>query len=177
MPELNYSLWLIPEGELQTTLAALIDSIAQQYSAPAFPAHITLLGNVHGSEQEILASTQKLAQSNVAFPITLTELDTTPEFYRALFIRVALSSTLAHLYEQGKQIFQFNPKTEYRPHLSLLYSDLSREQKDHIIASIQSQLHHLPHTFTANTLHLYNTDGAIETWHQIAEFPLKLQTD
>ncbi len=173
MTDLNYSLWLMPEGALQDTLAALIQQVAQQYATPAFPAHTTLLGNVRGSEQQIRAKTQQLGTSFSPFPITLTEVDTTPEYYRALFIRVALSNELARLYEQARNIFQFSPPTEYRPHLSLLYSDLSQAQKDHIIASIQPQLQDLPHTFTANTLHLYTTEGPIATWQPIHSFPLQ----
>ena len=173
MTDLNYSLWLMPEGELQNTLAALIRHVTQQYATPAFPAHTTLLGNVRGSEQQIRAKTQQLATSISPFPITLTEVDTTPEYYRALFIRVALSDELARLYEQARHIFQFSSPTEYRPHLSLLYSHLSRAQKDRIIARIQPQLQDLPHTFTANTLHLYTTEGPITTWRQVGTFPLQ----
>jgi hypothetical protein len=176
MPELDYSLWLMPEDTLQTTLTALITDIAKQHNAFAFPAHITLLGNVHGTEQQVLAHAQELATSTTSFPVTLTEVDTTPEFYRALFIRVTLSTELTQFYEHARQIFQFDPQREYRPHLSLLYSNLSHGQKDEIIASIQPQLHDLPHTFVVRKLHLYTTDGPIESWQPIGSFPLNVQT-
>jgi 2'-5' RNA ligase len=168
----NYSLWLMPEGELQDSLVSLIRDVAQRYNAPTFPAHITLLGNVKGSEQKIHAKTQELTQSHTAFPITLTELDTTPEFYRALFIRAKQSVKLAHLYTQARRIFQFEPQREYKPHLSLLYADLSREQKQQITDMLQTRLQGLPHSFMARTVHLYSTEGPVETWQQIESFPL-----
>jgi 2'-5' RNA ligase len=172
MTNLNYSLWLMPEGELQNSLAALIQKIAREHAAPAFPAHITLLGNVNGKEPEMVARTHELATASKTFPITLTGVDTTPEYYRALFIGVELSTELSHLYAQARQIFRFEPQRAYRPHLSLLYSDLSREQKQQIIGTLQPRLQALLHTFTARTLHLYSTEGPTESWQQIGSFPL-----
>ena len=48
-------------GKLATQLQQEIDCLSEAYGGPTFPPHITLVGGITGSEENILETAKKLA--------------------------------------------------------------------------------------------------------------------
>ena len=50
----SYHLWLMPFGEAYPLLAATIAELSRRHGAPIFEPHVTLLGDLPDSEEEIV---------------------------------------------------------------------------------------------------------------------------
>jgi 2'-5' RNA ligase len=166
----KYSLWFIPTGAVGRKFSQLIVQLAEHYSSPAFPPHVTLIGSIEAYEKEIIKKTQKLASLIRPFSMQLTTIASTTFYYRALFVKVEPSTEVISAYQQAKRLFPNSQKTGYIPHLSLLYGDFSPETKKEIIKKIGENF---TDTFKADTLYLYLTEDTASDWQRIKAFPLQ----
>ncbi len=169
MALLKYSLWFMPTGVVKHHFSQLIVQLAEHYSSPTFPPHVTLIGSIEAHEAEIISQTQALASLIQPFSIQLTTIAYTASYYRALFVKVEPSTEALAAYEQAKQLFPGNQEPVYMPHLSLLYGDFSVEIKKEIIKKIGESF---TDEFEADTLYLYLTEGATNNWQRIRTFSL-----
>jgi 2'-5' RNA ligase len=57
----------------------------------------------------------------------------------------------------------------YMPHVSLMYGDIKKEEKEKLIPFITIPFH----SFAVHKVHLYRTTGEVESWHKRYEFIFK----
>jgi 2'-5' RNA ligase len=169
MARQKYSLWFMPTGPVERKFSQLIVQLAEHYSSPKFPPHVTLIGSIEAQEKELDSRVQELASLIHSFPIQLTNIDYTDYYYRALFVRIEHSEEVLTAYQQAKKVFPSNQATDYMPHLSLLYGDFSVETKKEIIKEIGENF---TDEFEVDTLYLYLTEGAASGWQKIRAYPL-----
>lgn len=158
-----YSLWLIPTGEVHERLSHLIHDLAREYGAPAFEPHVTLVGSVPGSENQLRAGTRELASLLRPLQLRTMGLGCEDVYFRSLYLKVRKSQPLMRAHRRALESFSLSP-TDYVPHISLLYSDRPRSMKQAIL----SQLRPLPsHTFEVNSIHVVDTSGSVESWKEL----------
>ena len=170
MPTRKYSFWFMPTETVGQKFSQIIVQLAEHYSSPTFPPHVTLLGSIEAHQEEIISKAQELASRLHPIPFQLTTIAFTNSYYRALLVKVELSTELLVAFQQAKRLFPSSQKTGYMPHLSLLYGDFSTETKKEIIKEIGENF---TDTFEADTLYLYLTEGAASDWQRIRAFPLQ----
>ena len=160
MAESTYSLWLQPSGDIAYKLQERIKKLSKEHGTPQFSPHVTLLGSLNASENELIPLTNTLASSVAPFELELTKAGYLDTFYQSLFIHVKDNSTLKQLRAKACQLFDRNEE-DYMPHLSLLYGDLSRNQKEKILNMIGREFFI---TFTVKSIVLMKTDGKPKDW-------------
>ena len=163
-----YSLWLMPTGEVYNKFSDLIRRLAMEYSSPIFEPHVTLLGELMQSEEDIIRKTGQLAEGKEPFPVTLTTIDYQDFYFRALFVKVEETEPLILLHNRTKEVFGMQNIQVYMPHLSLLYGNFPQTAKERIIEGI-GRNH--PAQFTVNNIHLFKTGKQVNTWYKVKEFP------
>lgn len=163
----GYSLWLIPTGEIYGKFASLIKRLAEENNTPIFEPHVTLLGEIIQSEEDIVRKIEELALDQKQFPLTLTRIDYQNFYFRALFVKAEINESLLSLHNQTKMIIDMQNISPYMPHLSLLYGDLPISSKEKIIEMIGKDQ---TTQFTVDRIHLFKTDGEVSTWYKIKEF-------
>jgi hypothetical protein len=84
----KYALWVMPEGEVFSLLEQTIRDFGERYSTPIFEPHVTLIGGISGSEEEVIAETFKLSKNLRPFTVTLGKIDSLDEYHRCLFLSV-----------------------------------------------------------------------------------------
>ncbi len=84
----EYSLWIVPSGNAYDMLVDLISQLSERYSTPCFEPHITLLGDLPLSEEDMLFKTCYLANLIRPFKIRLTAVNYFDEFFECLFTAI-----------------------------------------------------------------------------------------
>lgn len=164
----KYSLWLMPHGDLYELLRDLIESLAQRFDAPVFEPHVTLLGGIRSdNEQKLIETCAAIAGKTPPFVLNLTQTDMTSEYYRSLFVRIREQGELTELYRRAVE--NLEGRTEFMPHISLLYADLGRDEKADLIREIGKYWNE---TMTAQQMKLYDTTGQVRQWREVAVFEL-----
>jgi 2'-5' RNA ligase len=136
----RYHLWLKPSREASDQFADVIRQLALNLNAPTFEPHITLLGNVHGSEAEHMARSKELARRLSPFPITVNRAAFGDDYFHCVFLVVDMTPPVLHAHTLARQIFHQKKDNRYLPHISLVYGQYSESWKKDIIARLSASL-------------------------------------
>ena len=166
----RYSLWLMPTGEVCDRLSGIIRELSATYGAPEFPPHVTLLGSCTGSRWEVVRKSAEVAAAIRHFGIRLGEIDFLDEYFRCLFVHAALTEPLRKAHQTAVQAFERKRESDFMPHLSLLYGELSGTVKDLLTIHLGKRV---DLEFKVRKLHLFRTQGEPSKWRRVASFGLK----
>lgn len=167
MKSRGHTLWLIPTGEAYEKFSSLIKKLAEEYNAPVFMPHVTLLGDFLQPEEECISLTKQLVSDQKPFTIKMNEIGYEDSYFRTLFVRAEKKEPLLNLHNRSKGIFK-KDIPPYMPHLSLLYGTFPVETKEKIIGEIGRNQ---SIQFEISSLHLIK-GGEVENWRIVEEFPL-----
>jgi 2'-5' RNA ligase len=159
----TYSLWLEPTGDIAYKLQERIKKLSNENGTPLFSPHVTLLGGIQGSESELVPLANTLASSVRPFELELTKAGYLDTFYQSLFIHVGENSTLLDLHKKACRLFDSGDEDNYMPHLSLLYGDLSKNEKLRIL-NMRGREFYI--NFTVKSIVLMKTDGKPDEWRK-----------
>ncbi|HKN86702.1 MAG TPA: 2'-5' RNA ligase family protein [Nitrospiraceae bacterium] len=138
----RYHLWLKPSSRASDQFAGVIQQFALELDAPTFDPHITLLGNVNGSEAQHVASSNELARRLRPFPINVSGPAFGENYFHCVFLVAEMTPPLLHAHALACQIFHQERNSHYLPHLSLVYGRYSESRKKDIIAKLPASLYH-----------------------------------
>lgn len=165
-----YHLWLMPQAESNDYLSEVVRKLSCAYQTRLFDPHVTLAGGITGPEDELLAKTEKLASNLYRIMITPQEVQYLNEFYRSLFLTVTPAESLINANKLAKQLFELPLNEEFMPHLSLLYGDLSVNEKERIKRELDSNL---LRKFIVDRIVFFRTNIQSDQWASVKSFPLK----
>lgn len=173
----GYSLWLVPglETEMHSKLAGFIDEIAVKYKLPAFLPHLTLLGCVGGTHDEIFGNTAVLAQKLAPYEIEIVRVDSQRTVSRCLFCEVAQTDSVMNAYNLAQQVFSVD-KGKYFPHISLAYANSLKDIADLRMWAERQRAGGLDfltarQKFTVKEIQLWRSEGTVEEWYYVGNFP------
>lgn len=168
----TYALWLQPNGDIAYKLQERIKKLSKKYNTPIFAPHVTLISSLTASETELVSLTNTLASSLHPFELILTKAGYQNNFYKSLFIHIKNNGVLNEMHETACQLFDQPDPAPYLPHLSLLYGDLDRNEKERILNIIGREFHiH----FSVNSIVLMKIEDRPEQWKKIETAVFKLQ--
>lgn len=166
----GYALFLIPQGKVYKNLVHIISNLAQTYYVPLFEPHVTLLGYIMDSPEQVVDKTKKLASMIKPYEIELSKINFLDDYLRCLFIEAKKTKLVIEANQKARQVFNQETNQKYLPHLSLMYGDFLESLKKEIVKNYQ--LDDLKLSFMVDRIYLYNTDGEIKDWKKVAEFKL-----
>ena len=132
--------WLLPAEPERSALASTIAKLAAQFDAPLFEPHVTVYVSKKGAENPEEALTGALAGCP-PFRLSIRDVQCSDEFTKTVFVRFEQSPELSRLKCALQQASTGHDDYDLNPHLSLIYNEMSRDDKIAIATSI-----HLPFT-------------------------------
>ena len=114
------SLWLMPCREDEAFLASLVSELAARFGTPIFAPHLTLRGDTNATFERLLDDIRAAAAASQPFTEPIAGIETTQAFFRAFYVRFAVSAPLLGL----KRRLDPQETERFMPHVSLLYGNL-----------------------------------------------------
>ena len=162
-------LWLMPSGAAKDRLARTIARLAQAYGAPLFEPHVTLFGNLSGTEADILSGASNLARDLQCFEIRPRTPGFADRYFQCLFLHIEPTPALLAAHTKARTVFSREDDTPYIPHISLMYGCYPVRVKEEIIPTLPE---HLLEPFSVDRLYLIRADSDDpKEWHRLREFP------
>lgn len=166
------SLWLVPEQDTAAyqTLSQLIADIGRVFSSPVFEPHVTLLGGMEGTREDILRKSKKLSAMLNPYDVHLAETGSNGTYFQAFFVRVRQTQPVMKANKSARAAFGFvGPK--YFPHLSFAYGDFGKKD----IAQMQRMVDRRSDLsdvwdFPIYGLQVWHTEGQMSEWECIEHF-------
>jgi hypothetical protein len=166
----TYHYWFKPSGAAYDILAQTIHDLARELNAPTFEPHISLIGNLDGTEKELIHKTEELARQLESFKAVLTEASYRESHFQSLFMLVEPTPPLMKAHAIASDFFA-KPYQDFMPHVSLLYGSYAESRKKLIIDKLPA---HVRTTFEVTALYLVRADSPDpKDWHETGPFPMK----
>jgi hypothetical protein len=162
--------WFVPApGAERDLLTTAIGALAAACAAPAFPPHVTIVPGYDSDTAAAIRTLKSVTAGLRPFEVTFPAFGHEQTYFRSLYLRAAPSAPLTAAHEAGLRAWALQAPP-YMPHLSLLYSDLTPEQKEPLLAGIEIPLP-LTVRFEAAELWIQGRHG-VSGWRPAARMPL-----
>lgn len=138
----QFAVWLTPAPSDRRWLSKIIQDYAAAYQSPTFVPHVTVYSGITSAQDDLSGILAQSSRSLLPLSLEVTGLGYTENFFRTGFITFAPQDALTKLSVTIREHLQ--SPTDYRlePHLSLVYKDLSLDQKRlamlRVILSVQT---------------------------------------
>jgi hypothetical protein len=121
-PNKVYSVWLVPSGAQYDSLRSLVCGLAARYPSHCFMPHVTVVGDVQGTLDDITHRAEKLAQRTGLLDARLTSIGWTPgNYFRSFYVLIDETAGFSKLYVDTCAVIG---KCQTRPyHMSIMYTD------------------------------------------------------
>lgn len=167
-----YSLWLVPEPELEREMSGLIRVLAPVFGLPPFAPHVTVQGDLdvaaddaEGYARELAAGLPVLAWR--AFGISWTEHP-----FRAFFVAFDSAERFHRLLERSAELAGTREGLSPFPHLSLAYGKLPIREKIARSRPLTRTIDGRAMRFDRLVVALSGKDVPIDEWKVVATVPL-----
>ncbi|XP_004293642.1 PREDICTED: cyclic phosphodiesterase-like [Fragaria vesca subsp. vesca] len=172
-----YSVWALPPEDVAPRLQKLMEGLRAEFTGPYFDPHITVVGAITLTPEDALNKFETASKAVKAYEAKVERVATGTFFYQCVFLLINPTPQVVEASTSCCGHFGYNNSTPYMPHLSILYADLSDEDKkkaqekanilDESITSL---------SFAVTRLALYKTDTedkTLKSWEKIAECTLQ----
>lgn len=167
-----YSVWLVPDRGTTAyqQLEKTIEEYAQLYEdASEFEPHITVVGSIQGDESVLEGGIRDLAEGQDRFDVRFTRVQCSTTRHQCVFLMVKPTVELLSLHREAVAVFDVDPGM-YVPHLSLIYSDMSIEERLEVVESLNTSA--FPSTVQIGEVALVKTTGTVPEWETVARYHL-----
>ncbi|KAB2025645.1 hypothetical protein ES319_D06G164400v1 [Gossypium barbadense] len=168
-----YSVWALPPEDVTARVKKLMEGLRSEFGGPQFEPHVTVVGAISLTADDALAKFRSSCDGRKAYNATVDRVATGTFFYQCVFLLFHPTPEVVETSAHCSSHFGYKSSTPYMPHLSLLYADLTEEEKkkaqekanmlDESIGSLSFQI---------SRLALYKTDTedkTLKSWEKVAE--------
>ncbi|MCL5746938.1 MAG: hydrolase [Patescibacteria group bacterium] len=131
-----FSVWIIPEVKDREYLQNIINNLAKKYNSPVFIPHMTLAGDIRLGIDEIESAVEEIFENTKPFKIKKTRVNQSELFFKTVFIEFGLDENLKNLYSFLSRKIRMDVLFTFKPHISLIYKIMPREEKLKIIEKL-----------------------------------------
>ncbi|XP_010439789.1 PREDICTED: cyclic phosphodiesterase-like [Camelina sativa] len=166
-----YSLWALPDEESEPRFRKLMEALRSEFTGASFEPHVTVAVATLTAE-EAKKMFESACDGLKAYTATVDRVSTGTFFFQCVYLLLKSTPEVMEAGEHCKKHFNSSTATPYMPHLSLLYADLTEEEKK----KAQEKAYTLDSTldglsFRLNRLALCKTDTedkTLESWERVA---------
>ncbi len=131
-----FAVWYLFDKDDEDYLFEIINDLAKKYDAPSFIPHITAYGllniDLKTLDDKILETIQKIK----SFSVETNTINFSDDFWKTLFVEILPNKHLVKINNNlTKNLSQFS-KYEFLPHISLLYKNMEKNQKQFLAESL-----------------------------------------
>ncbi|KAI9127320.1 hypothetical protein K1719_001879 [Acacia pycnantha] len=167
-----YSVWAVPTEDVRDRMKKLMSGLRSEFGGPEFEPHITVVGAISLTAGDALKKFRSACDGLKAYNATVDRVDTGTFFYQCVYLLLHPTPEVVGTSDHCICHFGYNRSSPYMPHLSILYGDLSDEEKKRAEerANALDDVNGL--NFQISRLALYKTeteDKTLKSWEKIAD--------
>ncbi|KAB5534239.1 hypothetical protein DKX38_017325 [Salix brachista] len=172
----DYSVWAIPPEDVGARLKRLMAGLTSEFGGPQFEPHVTVVGANSLTEQDALEKFNSACDGMQAYNATVDRVATGTFFYQCVYLLLHPMPEVVEPSAHCTGHFGYKSSTPYMPHLSLLYGDLTDDEKKKAqekADTLDESINGL--SFPITRLALWKTDTqdlTLKSWEKIAECSL-----
>ncbi|XP_065877554.1 cyclic phosphodiesterase-like [Euphorbia lathyris] len=171
-----YSVWAVPPEDVAQRITKLMEGLRSEFGGPQFQPHVTVVGAISLTEQHALDKFRSSCNGVKAYTATVDRVATGSFFYQCIYLLLHPTDEVVGASAQSCEHFGYTRETPYMPHASILYGDLTEDEKkkaEEKANNLDESISGL--SFQINRFQLWKTDTddkTLKSWEKIAECSL-----
>ncbi|XP_028755854.1 cyclic phosphodiesterase-like isoform X1 [Neltuma alba] len=167
-----YSVWAQPTEDVRDRMKKLMSGLRSEFGGPEFEPHITVVGAIRLTADDALKKFRSACESLKAYNATVDRVATGTFFYQCVYLLIHPTPEVVETSDHCISHFGYNRSSPYMPHLSLLYGDLTDEEKKRAQERANALDDVSGLSFQISRLALYKTDTedkTLKSWEKITD--------
>ncbi|KAK9714493.1 hypothetical protein RND81_06G098600 [Saponaria officinalis] len=172
-----YSVWGLPTEEVRNRVKNVMQTLANEFNGPEFEPHVTLVGAIKLTPLDALSKFKSSCVDLKPYDAHCKGVVTGSFFYQCVFLLLDSIPQVVAASDHCCGHFGYERPSPYMPHMSLLYADLTEDEKK----KAQERANALDDSignmsFTVKRIALYKTDTedkTLKSWEKVAEYELE----
>jgi 2'-5' RNA ligase len=161
------TLWLSPTGGSAAAFRSRIEQYARELDLPSFAPHVTLLSGWPDESSDESMSMFLSGLTSVELPVR--GVTTSTDYFRCVVIELEATAALLAMRRHAQFLAGRAGDGEYRPHLSLVYGDVSAARRERVRREVEVGL---PASIRLGRLDVVRTTGPVEGWRVLVSHSL-----
>ncbi|PHU19010.1 Cyclic phosphodiesterase [Capsicum chinense] len=172
-----YSVWGLPSEEVSNRVKKLMNGLRSEFGGPQFEPHVTVVGAIKLSEEEARDKFIKgCGEVKKVYSGTVEKVDVGTFFYQCVYLLLHPTTEVVESSARCCSSFGCNSSSPYMPHMSLLYADLTDEEKKKAqekACILDESIGNMSFQITRLALYKADTeDKSLKSWEKIEEYNL-----
>ncbi|XP_010916331.2 cyclic phosphodiesterase [Elaeis guineensis] len=166
-----YSVWALPPEDVAARLKHLMADLRSEFGGPEFEPHITVVGAIRLRPDDAVRRLRSACAALSPYPARVASAARGTFFYQCVYLLIDPSPEVMQTSAHCCEHFAYKNSAAYMPHLSLLYGDLTDEQKEKArqrVEELDKEIRGL--SFQISSLALYKTDtedNTLKSWEKV----------
>lgn len=161
------SIWLTPVAEDTAYLQEIINELSSAYEAPIFAPHMTLYSPTNLSKEALTDIIKPIADDTEKLYVTMSGLARTNTIWKTVFIELESSPEFMQLQQAIVSSLPDPKPYSFEPHISLIYKEMTDEQKEEIIRNLTVR-----NSYKMDKITAMRTGPNVEEWEHLMEISL-----
>ncbi|XP_021723514.1 cyclic phosphodiesterase-like [Chenopodium quinoa] len=171
-----YSVWGLPSEDVKQRVKNVMNTLRSEFNGPDFDPHVTIVGAITLNPEDAVDKFKLACKGLKAYTAHGRGVSTGTFFYQCVYLLLDTTPQVVETSDHCCGHFGYNRTAPYMPHMSLLYADLTDEEKkiaQERANALDDTLGNL--SFKINRLALYKTDTedkTLKSWEKVMEYDL-----
>ncbi|KAK3206693.1 hypothetical protein Dsin_020739 [Dipteronia sinensis] len=124
-----YSVWAIPPEDVGARLKKLMEGLKSDFGGAHFDPHVTVVGAINLTAEDAAEKFKSACEGLKAYNCSVDRVVTGTFFYQCVYLLLHPNGEVVEASAHCCGHFGYSNSTPYMPHLSLLYADLTDDEK------------------------------------------------
>ena len=162
-----FAIWFLFDQLDHEYISQIIKELSNQYNCPTFIPHITVYGVINTRFEKIDTIIQNSIKGIKPFMIEKNKVSFSNDFWKTIFVDIFPNSNLLEIHKKLKDNLPVTEKYALKPHISLMYKDMSNDKKEKIVDSLIMKT-----SFKISKLGVQRFSEDIKKWKIVREYSL-----
>ncbi|KAF3640160.1 Cyclic phosphodiesterase [Capsicum annuum] len=124
-----YSVWALPPEHVRVRVKKLMEGLRSEFDGPHFEPHVTVIGAIRLTEAQARDLFKIACQKLKPYSAKVEKIDAGTFYYQCVYLLLKPTTEVVEASDLCCSQFGYNRSGSYMPHLSLIYGDLTDEEK------------------------------------------------
>ena len=162
-----FAIWFLFDKSDHEYLSQIINKLSNINNCPIFIPHITAYGVINTRLEKIDTIISNSIKGIKPFMTEKNKLSFSNDFWKTIFIDIFPNSNLLEIHKKLKDNLPVTEKYDFKPHISLMYKDISNDEKEKIVDSLI-----IKNSFKISKLGVQRFSEDIKKWKIVREYSL-----
>lgn len=156
--------WLTFESK---KLESIILSLSEQFDGPVFQPHCTIIGKTDVAFPRLKSVVINAAEQLSTREVHIDKIGFSDKFWESYYLELAEDHAIIRLHNKLTAILGIDQKSDYFPHISLMYNSVNEIEKRKIELPVE-----IGETINIRSLQITECGDRVENWKPVFELKI-----